>query len=195
MRLRVITGAGVVALLAFASPASAAPPAPFTLTAPVGDARVDTRTPTLTWERSAGATRYEVRIDEGGVYSETGVVEDADCATTCSFAATKLLASSPHRWKVIASNAEGTFVTGEGAFVVDVPPKILTFHVAAPSFFHGLGPAVSVVHGPYCPRAVSRPTIPSSETGTCSTGRTTTPNGASAGGSTASSRKGRIRSS
>ena len=78
MRLRVFAGAGVVVFLAFAQPASAAPPAPFTLAAPAEGARLTTRSPTLTWQRSAGATRYEVRIDEDGLYSETGVVEDAD---------------------------------------------------------------------------------------------------------------------
>lgn len=152
MRLRVVAGAGVVVFLALASPASAAPPAPFTLVAPAEGVRMTTRTPTLTWERSAGATRYEVRIDESGLFSETGVVEDADCATTCSFTPTKGLFSNRHQWKVVASNADGVSVAS-GTFTVDVPPKILTFHVAEPGSMHALGPAVSFIRGPQCPRA------------------------------------------
>jgi hypothetical protein len=149
----VVASAGVIVFLALVASASAAPPAPVTRTAPAEDARMTTRTPTLIWERSAGATRYEVHIDAGGLFAETAVVEDADCSATCSFTPLKGLSSNLyHSWKVVARNADGS-TEASRRLIVDVPPTILTFHVAAPSSMHGLGPAVSVIHGPYCPRA------------------------------------------
>jgi hypothetical protein len=112
---------------------------------------VASRTPTLTWHGpsiTAGPVHYTVYIDG----QPAGAVDDNGCASSCSFTAPELT-EAQHTWKVVATDADGSAETETRTFTVDVTIKILSFHIAEPWTWHGLGPAVSVIHGPQCPRA------------------------------------------
>jgi hypothetical protein len=152
MRLRLVA---VVAafLLGLPATSSAAPPAPFAVLSPAEGARVTSRTPTLTWERSSGTSgplQYEVQLDGN---KPVGVVNDADCAASCSFTVPTPWSSSLHYFQIVAKDAGGSTSSALRTLTVDVPPKILQFFVYPAWSFKGAQPPASVIHGPSCPQA------------------------------------------
>src|SRR4051794_14187339 len=155
MRLRSAarTAALAASSLALLLPGSAraTPPLPLVIDVPAYSAHVPSRTPKLTWQGpsiTAGSIQYKVYIDG----QQAGGVDDDGCASSCSFTAPELT-EAQHTWKVVATDADGSVETESRSFTVDVTIKLLSFQIAEPWAFHGLGPAVSVNHGPQCPRA------------------------------------------
>src|SRR5262249_3688747 len=87
-------------------PGGTPPPAP-TLASPANDARDVSRTPTLSWNASAGATSYHVQVSTSSAFGT--LVYDNAAVTGTSVTVSPILASRGRfSWRVSASSAGGT---------------------------------------------------------------------------------------
>jgi hypothetical protein len=107
------------ALLATISQNAVAAPAPFAAVAPAQYAHLATLTPTLSWQQSSsagGPITYTVVVDG----QDAGTVDDAACATTCSWTPSSPLSEAEHTWSVVASDTNGDTQTTQREITLDV---------------------------------------------------------------------------
>jgi len=105
--------AGTVNLLLFSLIGGGAPtpPAAPTLVSPSNGARNVSRTPTLTWNASTGATSYHVQVSTSPSFSP--LAYDNASVTGTSVTLPQLGSRVTYFWHVSASNAEGTSAFSE----------------------------------------------------------------------------------
>jgi subtilisin family serine protease len=93
------------ALIGSSPPPPPGPPAPPTLVSP-GDGNVASRTPTLTWNASAGADSYRVQVSTDASFATTAF--DQAGITSTSVTLPQLGSKTTYFWHVNATNANGT---------------------------------------------------------------------------------------
>ena len=138
---RALTTALVLALFAALLLAGAASAAakPGTPTAKTPKGTVTTATPSFTWSKAKGATKYELRVYEGSTLrlKKTGLKK------TSWQAVQALPTNVPLTWKVRAANARGSGAWSKSLAFTVVPPSPAKAITAFS--FQGLNPAVSGV--------------------------------------------------
>jgi hypothetical protein len=98
-----------------------APPGVFTLSSPsAGQADVST-SPTYSWTASSGAASYTLHVSTDPLFGSF-VVNQAGIGGTSATPAGVLAMSTPHYWRVIATNGGGTATAGPASFTTQPPP-------------------------------------------------------------------------
>lgn len=86
--------------------AAGSPPAAPTLVSPANGSTNISRTPTLTWNASSGATSYRVQVSTSSTFAAT--VFDQSGVTSTSVTLPQLGSRVVYYWHVNATNANGT---------------------------------------------------------------------------------------
>ena len=96
---------GFSTVFSFTTAAGSPPPAP-TLVSPLNGSTNVSRTPTLTWNASSGATSYRVQVSTSSTFGTT--VFDQSGVTSTSVTLPQLGSRVDYYWHVNATNANGT---------------------------------------------------------------------------------------
>jgi len=103
-----------------------APPQPFNLLSPADGPNIATRTPTLMWSLSGGATSYTVLVDDDLGFGSPAVNETGVVSTSFMVPANTLMNQTRYFWRVFAVNASGSIISTPTTFSFGVVVPLCT---------------------------------------------------------------------